>query len=146
MPGQVLATGGYQENEKKPEEKPVLPTGTTPPPPPPPVVYVPPTAPVVTPKDQVIPQVVVLDKDKPNDTQLPQDSTDKLKTMLSTALSQNNSEQNNGTRLQRVTSQDEDAQAANTNTVMTMSLTGENENQQVVQTMAALLPRHRGTR
>ena len=31
-PGEVLATGGYQEDEKKPEEKPVLPTGTTPPP------------------------------------------------------------------------------------------------------------------
>ena len=135
-PGEVLNTGGYQEEEKKPEEKTPEPS-TPPPPPPPPVVYVPPTPPVViAPKDQVIPQVIILDKEKSKDSQLQQESEGKLKTTLNPELPQNNIEENNGAQLQRINSLDENAEAFDTNGVMTMFSTNENNNEQV-QTMAA---------
>jgi VCBS repeat-containing protein len=133
-PGEVLNTGGYQEEEKKPVE----PTGTTPPPPPPPplVVPVPQPPPVVTPKDEVIPQTVIDEKGKSKDALLQQESDNKLKTTLNLELSPNNVEEGNGAQL-RGTSWDGNAEAFDTNAVMTMFSTTEDDNEQVMQTMAA---------
>ena len=101
-PGEVLNTGGFQE-EKKPEEKTPELTGTAPPP----VVYVPPTPPVETPKDQIIPQAFLVEKGKSKDAELQQESGNKLKTTLNPELPQNNVEENNGAQLRRVKSLDE---------------------------------------
>ncbi|WNG91081.1 Ig-like domain-containing protein [Mycobacterium sp. ITM-2016-00318] len=135
-PGAVLNTGGYQQEEQQKEQKPVEPTGTTPPPPPPPpVVYVPPTPPVVTPKDQVNQQTVIDEKGKSKDAQLQEESGNKLKTTPSPELSQNNVEAGNGAQL-GVTSVDENADDLNSNGVMTMFSTSEDDND-TMQTMAA---------
>ena len=130
-PGEVLNTGGYQEEEKKPEEKIPEPTVT------PPVVYVPPTPPVVTPKDQTIPQAFLIEKGKSKDTQLQQGSGNKLKTSVKNELSRVGNEEGNGSALQRGKSLTENTESFDTDNVMTTFSSGENENQQVVQTMAA---------
>ena len=101
----------------------------------PPVVYVPPTPPVVTPKDQVIPQTVIDEKAKSKDTQLQKQSDNTLKTTLNPELSQNNVEAGNGAQL-RATSVHENAEDLNSNGVTTMFSTTEDDNE-TMQTMAA---------
>ena len=133
-PGEVLATGGYIEDEKKPEEKPVLPTGTPPPTPPVAEQHIPTVPPVEESKNPVIlPQTpLLLEDEKSKNKLLEQPSDEHLKTTLKTIEQQENTGQ-----LQRLASLN-NAQSLNSNMSLTStSSTNQDENAPVMQTMAA---------